>query len=268
MVNFPSQSCLPKLTHSLRLLILGAATVICASSVYANSDAGVENQTTVSVPNFSATFVVHLYGMDLGFSKHNFHCDSDENNEPNCSLTTDTKPQGFAGWFVKDYAVETIAIKQSANEFLWQGYQKQVIRAKGSDKKDKFQTYKVEKQQVTYLEKNRQWTWNNGLFDTTSIAYAIQWYALNKKDLNQAKLMLQSSSKQYPLHFSEQYKKSQVQLEYERVTAENFRFDNERYEIDLWLLPKAEYFPGKVRIHDKEEDQTLTLTLQKAPEFK
>ncbi|BBP46222.1 hypothetical protein THMIRHAS_15950 [Thiosulfatimonas sediminis] len=173
----------------------------------------------------------------------------------------------MARWFVKDSAKETIQLHQSQTEFSWHGYQKQVIRPSGSQKKDKFTTYQVANQELLYLEKNLKFTWSPGLFDSTSIVYAIQWYAKQHRDLNQAKLQLHVGKKQYPLHFSEQYQAAMVQLGYGRSAAEKFRFGNQRYEIDLWLLPQVEYFPGKVRIYDREEKQTLLLTLQKLPKF-
>ncbi|MBO1926105.1 hypothetical protein J3998_00825 [Thiomicrorhabdus sp. 6S2-11] len=244
---------------------LFASTLFSSNALATATSATSQHQ---EIPNFQANFLVNLYGMDLGNSKHVFNCSSDnEDDNSNCELTTESIPKGLASWFVKDSAIETIKIQQSTDAFLWQGYQKHIIRSKGSDKKDKFQTYQVEDNKVAYLEKALQFDWSSGLFDTTSIVYAIQWYALNQIDINQAQLKLQSGRHQYDITFKEQYQKSRVQLEYDRLEAEKFSFGNARYEIDLWLLPQTHYFPGKVRIHDRDEDQTLTLTLQQAPEF-
>lgn len=259
----------PYCNGRIKSLFMGAG-VLAIAFITSNSYAqATNNPTSKNIPDFSATFVVNLYGIDLGDSQHQFHCSRPkEDNAPNCRLTTDSSPKGLASWFVKDSAIETIKIRQADGKFLWHGYQKHLIRPKGSEKKDKFTTYQVSNGQVYHPRKDLQWDWSKGLFDTTSIVYAIQWHAMQNQDLNQAKLILQSSKHQYPLSFSEQYKKSKVQLEYGRVAAEQFRFGNERYEIDLWLLPQTHYFPGKVRIHDREEEQTLTLTLKQAAEFK
>ncbi|MBO1924242.1 DUF3108 domain-containing protein [Thiomicrorhabdus sp. 6S3-12] len=217
------------------------------------------------IPDFDATFLVHAYGVDLGKSRHQLHCE-----QRDCVLETLSKPEGWVKIFFKDSAQEKIQLQQTAQSILWQGYQKQATRHKGDDAKIKSTTFELESsgQQIVYLEKKRQWPWHPGVFDATSIAYAIQWYALNHKDLATAQLILQTTKEQYPIKFSILAHPETLKLEYGKEPSQKYRFGNQRFEIDLWLLPEKHYFPGKLRIYDREEDKTIVLVLEKAPKLR
>lgn len=217
------------------------------------------------IPDFDATFLVHAYGVDLGKSRHQLHC-----TQQDCVLETLSKPEGWVKIFFKDSAEEKIQLKQTAQSILWQGYQKLATRYKGDDAKIKSTTFELESdgQQIVYLEKKRQWPWNPGVFDATSIAYAIQWYALNNKDLATTQLTLQTNKKQYPIEFSILAHQETLKLEYGKEPSQKYRFGNQRFEIDLWLLPEKQYFPGKLRIYDREEDKSIVLVLEKAPKLR
>ncbi|MBN2646935.1 MAG: DUF3108 domain-containing protein [Thiotrichales bacterium] len=220
-----------------------------------------------SLEDFNATFKVNAFGVELGESDHQLRCQMQ-----NCVLTTDSKPKGMVSLFFKERAKEQIQLQQTQDSLSWQRYQKTRWR-NPEDKTPKVTTYQAiedltsQRKIVQYPEKNRTWPWQAHLYDSTSIAYAIQWHHLHGSDFSQLNLWLQSSQQQHPIRFTEIAQAETLTLDYGNETAFKYQFGDARYTIDLWLLAKHRAFPGKIKIQDHEKNNTIGLALRQAPNF-
>jgi len=215
------------------------------------------------LPNFKAQFNVEALGLNLGLAKHSLQCQSEK-----CTLKSDAKPTGFAAAFFKDSSHETIQLKQTQNELIWQSYHKLGISYKNDKAKQKIINLKLNEKQDKVLcpEKKREWPNQPKLFDVMSIAYAIQHAKLNNQSLQN--FTLQDTNFQDKLTLKSTDPKDFVDLDFaeDSLTAVKYLFTSQHAKIELWLLPKYNYFPGKIRIENKD-DKTITLSLAEQPQL-
>lgn len=215
------------------------------------------------LPYFKAQFNVEALGLNLGLAKHSLQCQSE-----NCTLKSDAKPTGFAAAFFKDSSHETIQLKQTQNELIWQSYHKLGISYKNDKAKQKIINLKLDAEQnkVVCPEKKREWPSQAKLFDVMSIAYAIQHAKLNNDTLEN--FTLQDTNFQDKLTLKSSNPKDFIDLDFadDSLTAVKYLFTSQHAKIELWLLPKYNYFPGKIRIVNKD-DKTITLSLAEPPKL-
>ncbi|WP_321323961.1 DUF3108 domain-containing protein [Thiomicrorhabdus sp.] len=218
---------------------------------------------SVELPNFKAVFDVEAIGITLGQAKQSFIC-----QQQKCTLKSDAKPSGLAAAFFKDSSHETVQLLQNDNQLNWLSYHKLGISYKGDKAKEKHLnlTYNAKTDMVDYPQKKREWPMRENLFDSVSIAYAIQHAILNKQPIDN--FTLQDSNFQDKLIHKATDKHNFVDLDFadDSLDAVKYSFTSNHVNIELWLLPKYNYFPGKIRIVNKEE-KTITLSLAEPPNF-
>lgn len=215
----------------------------------------------VELPNFSSVYDVEAMGLTLGQAKQSFTC-----QKTNCILKSDAKPSGFAAAFFKDSSHETIQLIQTTNQLTWQSYHKLGISYKNNQPKEKHLNLSrnLEKNSVVYREKNRQWPLKANLFDSVSIVYAIQHAVINQQSIESFTLQDSNFQDELLLQSTDMNDSIYVEFEEDELNATKYIFSSEHVEIELWLLPKYNFFPGKIRIINKEE-KTITLTLSEPP---
>lgn len=222
----------------------------------------IQTAQAAQLPNFKATFDVTALGIVLGQAKQKMHCQNSE-----CTLTSQAKPSGFAAAFFKDSSLETVKLHQDQNQFIWKSYHKVGTHFKNDHPVQKSIHLKLNAQQnkVICPEKAREWPLQPKLFDVVSIAYAIQHAKLNQLPLNH--FTLQDSNFQDKLTLKSVHKDEYISLDFaeDYVDAVKYRFTSQHSEIELWLLPNFNYFPGKIRIVNKDE-KTISLSLSEPPE--
>lgn len=215
-----------------------------------------------NLPNFKAQFAVEALGMELGKAKHAFNC---QNNQ--CKLVSNAKPEGLAALLFSDSAVETVQLQQNSDSLQWLSYHKLGTSKKDGKTVKKHTTLKYlkDKNQVIYIEKNRNWPAKPKTFDSISIAYAIQHAHLNQLAVND--FVLQDTNFQEKLRLKNIDKQSWVSLSFAEhdLDAVKYHFVSEHAEVEIWLLPKFNFFPGQVRVLNND-DKTITLSLAEPPE--
>ncbi|HHS99423.1 MAG TPA: DUF3108 domain-containing protein [Thiomicrospira sp.] len=213
--------------------------------------------------NFKAVFDVEAVGLTLGQAKHSMHC-----KDSICTLKSDAKPSGFAAAFFKDSSHETIKLKQNDTMLSWLSYSKLGISYKDDKAKEKtiHLQLNAEKNSVICPEQQREWPVQPQLFDVISISYAIQHAKLN--DLPLTNLTLQDTNFQDKLKLKSTDNNDFLEFDFadNHLDAVKYHFTSKHAEIELWLLPKYDYFPGKIRIVNKKE-KTITLSLAEPPKI-
>jgi len=217
--------------------------------------------------SFEAQFEVEALGLTLGKAKHRMQCQANT-----CTLTSHAKPSGFAAAFFKDSSIETIQLKQDETTLSWLSYHKLGISYKDGNKREKETNVKLvtdsneEDGSATVIspEKNKTWPAQSKQFDLMSIAYAIQHAKLNAQSLHD--FTLQDTNFQDKLTLASTNENDFITLDFadDDVDAVKYRFTSKHAEIELWLLPNYDFFPGKIRIVNKE-DKTITLSLAEPP---
>lgn len=218
---------------------------------------------SAELPNFKAEFNVQALGLNLGQAKHSMQCVAG-----NCILKSDAKPSGLAAAFFKDSSHETIQLKQTHDTLSWQSYHKLGISYKDGKSKEKITNLKLDSVQdkVIYPEKNREWPMQPQLFDVMSIAYAIQHAKLNNASLQNFTLQDTNFQDKLVLRSTNQHDFVDLDFADDNLDAVKYHFTSQHAEIELWLLPKYNYFPGKIRILNKDE-KTITLSLAEPPKL-
>lgn len=215
--------------------------------------------------DFNATFKIQALGMNLGTSKHTFKC-----NETGCTLTAYSKPEGLAKLLLNERSQETIQIEQLNNQFKWLSYTKKYGKDLSNKDEFKVESYLVNLNTPTeIINPNRQKSWPAQLeiFDSISLAYAVQFNALNEKPLNQ--LFLQESKRQQPLVLKSAFTPDALTLNNGKIfaNAQRFDFETQKAKVKIWLLPTYDYFPGRVDVYNIKKEKTLTLVLQEPPKI-
>ncbi len=222
-----------------------------------------------TLPNFKANFDVQFMGFNLGTAKQQFSC---QNNL--CTLTSVAKPEGLVAKFVNESTVETIKIQQSDTLFRWLSYHKTLTRHKSGRTIIKQMDLVRQNNQVIYLQADalmpRTWPASDNLYDTLSLAYAIQYRLLNHRPITG--LILQDEKGQYPLQLLDRAQDS-VELPWldDEVPATYLKFKTNFATLRLWLLNPGtlkqglNFFPAVVEVYNKRTDKTVELSLQSPP---
>jgi|GEM_PF-5818178 len=219
-----------------------------------------------SIPEFNASFNIHALGIKLGVSNHSLACQQTEN----CTLTAISKPKGLAKLLLNESSLETINLRQAATKFTWLSYEKKV----GSDLSDpneyKVDAYFLNTQnpaEIINPARKQSWPAQTEIYDSTSMAYAVQFNVLNEKPLNA--LFLQENKRQQPLTLKKAFTDTTLELDNGQtiVNSQLFEFETERSKVKIWLLPSYHYFPGRVDVYNIKKDKTLTLVLQEPPKM-
>lgn len=218
-----------------------------------------------SLKDFKAEYNVEAMGMTLGKAKHSLKC-----QENNCTLTSTAKPSGIAAMMSSDSSVEKIQLQQAGNRLTWLKYDKTGISKKDGKVRNKNSTLELigSEHKIAYFRNNkrkRDWPSQPRTYDSVSIAYAIQHAKLNKLSVNG--ITLQDSNFQDKLTLkSNTHGKINLSFADEALNAVKYRLESKNVKIDLWLLPKYNYFPGKMRIVN-QNNQTITLSLVEPPKI-
>jgi len=219
-----------------------------------------------ALKNFSAQFEVEALGMTLGLAKHTFSCQSS-----NCTLTSSAKPSGFAAMLSSDSSTETIKLKQTDGTVQWLSYHKVGLTEKNGKPVTKEVSLKLDnaKNKIFFFKnqrKKREWPAKERVFDSISLGYAMQHAKLNNRQLDD--FVLQDSNFQDKLNLQHPEKKTTIKTSFSdrALQASKYSFTSEHVEIELWLLPKYNFFPGKIRIVN-QHDKTITLSLAEPPKY-
>ena len=216
--------------------------------------------------DFKATFKVEALGMTLGLAKQSMRC-----KDNTCILKSDAKPSGFAAMLSSDHSSEAVTLIQKDHQLNWLSYEKLGFTKKhGQDhikKESLLLQPKTEQIQAFKNEKLRQtWPAKSHTYDSLSLAYAIQHAQLNQLSLD--RFVLVDSKFQDALTITQDAKFAKIALAETglSVEAQHYNIESEHTKINLWLLPKYNYFPGKIRIVN-QDDQTITFTLAEPPKY-
>jgi len=214
---------------------------------------------------FNAEFNVHALGMKLGVSKHSLRCEQE-----NCTLKAISKPQGLAKLLLNESSEETIKLKQSYNQFKWLAYQKKVGKDLSDPKNLKVDTFFINDKQPAEIvnpAKQKSWPVQAEVYDSLSLAYAVQFNVLNQKPLNA--LFLQESKRQQAMTFNTGFSEVDLKLDNGKTLKKTqlFQFKTEKTNVKIWLLPTYDYFPARVDVYNIKKDKTLTLLLQEPPKI-
>ncbi|WP_319381633.1 DUF3108 domain-containing protein [Thiomicrorhabdus sp.] len=215
-----------------------------------------------AIPAFKADFSVKAFGFNLGLAHQNMTCDE----ALNCTIESVAKPEGWIANFVDESSIESIELQQAADRFKWVSYQKTTLK---KDRVAKIETLKrnQSEKRIEYVEKQRFWPQQPNVYDASSLAYAIQYWKLNNQPLEE--IYLQDNKHQEKLHFNriDQAVKLELPFRKKDLNALRYDFSSRQASIQLWLLPDYDYFPGKIRIENTDEDRVIILTLAKPPQF-
>ena len=217
------------------------------------------------IPEFTATFNIHALSMKLGVSKHSLAC-----QQTNCTLSAASKPQGLAKFFLNERSLETIKIQQTDSQFKWLAYEKKYgenLSEKGKFKTDAYFINPQNPNEIINPRRQKNWPIQPEIYDSISLAYAVQFNVLNEKALNQ--LFLQENKRQQPLILKKAFTKAPLTLDNGQTLpkAQLFEFKTLQSEVKIWLLPTYGYFPGRVDVYNIKKDKTLTLVLQEPPKI-
>lgn len=212
---------------------------------------------------FKATFDIRVFGFNVGEAVQSLSC-----QQQKCILKSEASPPKWAQRFINEAAKEQITLTQNDHEFKWLEYKKFLTRH--YDDHTEHKTYTLvrdeTKHQIHYLEGKKSWPSHKLVYDTISIAYAIQYRVLNHLPLND--LYLQDEKVQQKIHFDTQNQKDEIDLKFkDDLQTRRFEFHNAKMSAKLWLVPDINYFPGQIEIENKEKDRTITLELNRIPDF-
>jgi hypothetical protein len=255
-LDTPSHLKLPMLTKASSKSFSKSLLALMLSASLFTSYA--TNSHAATLPNFSAAYHVNAYGIELGKATHRFICQKSD-----CTLISKAKPSGLAAMFFNDSSIETIKLTQTDSALKWLSYHKLGISEKNGKETQKHTTLTLDEtnQRIWQTEKQKAWPIQENIYDLISIAYAIQYNILNNRPLTdfyvqdsnfQDKLVYQpgNQAEKLPFDFSENW-----------IDTVRYTFDSHNSKIELWLLPNHHYFPGKIRVTNKEEDRAITLNL-------
>ena len=217
----------------------------------------------VPIADFNATFNVYALGMKLGVSKHTLRCE-----QTDCTLKAISKPKGLAKLLLNESSEETIKLQQTDNQLTWLSYQKDYGKDLSNPKEFKTETYYLNDQipaEIVNPDKQLSWPVKAQVYDSISLAYAVQFNVLNEKPLNA--LYLQDRKRQQPLLLKEAFTEKSLKLDNGHVIpkSELFQFETQQAKVKVWLLPKHDYFPARIEVYNIKKDKTLTLVLQEPP---
>jgi len=247
---------------SKRTALLSSLLSLCFFIMIAHTT----NSYATTLPHFKTSYHVNAFGVELGKAKHQFSC-----QQENCTLVSRAKPSGMAALFFSDSSIETIQLKQSQERLIWLSYHKLGTSKKEGKQVQKHTTLQrnESKNQVVFIEKNRIWPLPSNIFDILSLPYAIQYFKLNNKALNELELYIQDSNFQEKLRFRviDQPDHLSFKFSNHEFKALKYVFESQQFKMELWLLPKYQYFPAKIRLINKKENKTITLNLAELPKL-
>ena len=216
------------------------------------------------IPNFNAHFNVYAIGMKLGSSHHSLNCQNSD-----CTLKAISKPQGLAKLLLNESSEETIKLTQTNRDFIWESYEKHHGKDLNDPNKFKVDRFFVNYQppQILNPATKKSWPLQNQIYDSISLAYAIQFNVLNERPLNN--FYLQDRKRQEFLALKNAFSSTDLELDngQKLQKAQLFEFETPRAKVKVWLLPSYPYFPGRVEVYNREKDKTLTLILQEPPKI-
>lgn len=217
-----------------------------------------------TLPNFKATYEVDAFDIILGKANYAFNC-----QQTDCTLTSSAKPSGLARLFTSDSSYETAKFTQTKQDLTWLSYHKLGLSEKNGKTIEKTVTLTREERQkrIWHSEKEKAWPIQTNIYDLMSIAFAIQYYKLNNRPLPELNLYIQDNNFQESIAFETVDKAETIGFEFadDELEALRYTFASHNSKIELWLLENHHYFPGRIRITNKEEDRTITLNLAELP---
>ena len=210
---------------------------------------------------FSARFSVEALGMHLGYAEHRLRCEATQ-----CQLSSDAKPTGLARYIIGEQSHETSTLTLSASELTWQGYKNTIKSTRNQSIKDQFSLlYNPDLQQVINPQRTEQWDYQPNLFDSLSMAYALQHRLASGQTIE--KMILQEEKRQRMLNFSRQ---QTVYLNTEfknQLETHPYMANTEDHRVAVWLAPELNFFPVQVEIYDKKRRRGMILNLTAMPTY-
>jgi hypothetical protein len=213
-----------------------------------------------TIKDFNAVFTVEAMGMVLGKVRQTWRC-----LQAQCILSSTAKPEGIAALFTSDYSIETVYLEPQEENLEWLKYHKLGVTYKNGVAIKKNETLIRDNNKITYVEKQKSWPAQHKVFDSISIAYAVQTALMNSQPING--FFVQDTQFQDKLNLTNKtYQELDLGFTSEPVDAIKLSFDNQHSEIELWLLNQEDYFPGKIRVKNYN-NKTITLTLAEQPKY-
>ena len=240
--------------YPFSVFILLATALLCSKPAQA-----------ASINAFDAVYNVHALGMTLGVSKHRFRCEQTQ-----CTLQAVSKPQGLAKLLINEQSEETIKLAQTQNTLRWLSYQKKYGPDLSNPSSLKTQTFYLSDQlpnQVYNPKRQKSWPVQPQLYDSISLAYAVQFNVLNKKPLNG--FFLQDRKRQEAIKFIASFYEVDLTLDNGQTYSKTplFEFQSLEADIKVWLLTEYDFFPARVDVYNRKQNKTVTLLLQEPPKM-
>lgn len=213
------------------------------------------------LPEFEALFDVKAFGLTLGQAQQKLTCKKEA-----CELSSYAKPTGFAANFFQDTSLEIITLQQQNSQLIWRSHYKKETLYKDNTKEVKERKVYVnaENSKILHSQNTQQWPIKKQVYDSISMAYAIQHALINNAPLDQ--FTLQTFKYQEPLRLQsdQQYETLALSFAKDVTEAVKYRFESTKAKISIWLLPNEQYFPAVIQV-TKDDNKTVTLTLAERP---
>ncbi|MBE0493608.1 MAG: DUF3108 domain-containing protein [Thiomicrospira sp.] len=213
--------------------------------------------------NFDAEFAVRLMGFNVGTVEQKMRCQADT-----CTLTSEAEPPRWARRFINESTFETSQILTENNQFRWLSYHKDLTRRHSK------QTIQIETDLIADLEndrihfpqKDRSWPASPYAYDTMTIAYALQFYALNGDPT--PPLVLQEEKQQTHVKFNVANQATRTHLNYKsNLKARYYEWTTDTQEIKVWLIDELNFFPGRIEVNNTQVKRRVVLSLDAPPHF-
>lgn len=213
--------------------------------------------------NFNAEFAVRLMGFNVGIVQQKMRCQMDT-----CTLTSEAEPPWWARRFINESTFETSKISTKNNQFRWLSYHKDLSR-RHDDRTQKIEVdliANLENNRIAFQQKDLDWPGSPYAYDIMSIAYALQFYALNGEPT--PPLVLQEEKQQSLVKFDTANQKTKIHLNYKSdMKARYYEWTTDTQEIKVWLIEDLNFFPGRIEVNNIEAKRRVVLTLDKPPQF-
>ncbi len=251
-----------KMTSKTLLRTVQVITLMSLFTLSSSAIASPPDPLNIPLKSFNAVFDVHVFGFNIGDTVHKMQCKDDI-----CNLSSQAIPSRWARGLVNEEVKETIKLDQSNNDLRLLEYKRVLTRNR--DGQTTQRTFTVQRDLKNNLfhvaEKQKTFDAPPHAFDMISISYAIQYLVLNNMPLNS--LFLQDRKSQEKVVFSEEFIKDEINLRFaEYIATKRFSFSNDKVIATLWLIPELNYFPGQIRVYNKEKQRAVTLKLQSKPQ--
>jgi hypothetical protein len=224
------------------------------------------NSSLTPYPNIDAIYNVKFMNISVGKTKQQIRCHQPEHTDANdfqqaCQLTNQSEPSRLARALIRETSHEKIEFTITKQDLIWQSFYQQTTR------KERIKEIYVlrEQNEIVYPAKSLSWPSHPNVYDSFSMVYALQFYALQNK---QPKFILQEDDQQQQVEFYITHRATTIDLDFKQnQDAFLYAWRTEEFEAKVWLIEQLNLFPGRIEVYNKKKNRRVTLTLDQAPKL-